>query len=262
MARHGGNTSCVEVTLSDGSSLILDAGTGIRMLGHAKKSWHGPIHILLTHLHLDHIQGLMFFPPLFDPQSEVVVWGPPSFTGALLDRLARYISAPLSPIEIRELPARVAFRNCPPGGWRIGPARVEVALVNHRGPTFGYRITDSGRTLCYMPDHEPALGQSLDSGAREWISGIELASGADLLIHDAQYLDSEYDLRLGWGHCALGDALRFGARAGVRRMMLFHHDPLRDDRQLDALGEEARDRWSGNGTVFVGSELRTVELID
>src|SRR3954465_10248208 len=109
MVRYGGNTACVELTLSDGSELILDAGSGIRDLGRARRRGAEPVHVLLTHLHLDHVQGLMFFAPLFDPDCDVRIYGPCSLDGHLLTRLSRYISAPLAPIEIRELPAHVEF---------------------------------------------------------------------------------------------------------------------------------------------------------
>jgi len=260
MTRYGGNTACVEVTLSDGTSLILDGGTGIRELGRARKNGSEPLHVLLTHLHLDHIQGLMFFAPLFDPDCDVRVRGPVALEGPLLNRLARYISAPLAPVEIRELPARVSFDEIGTGAWTIGPARIEAAFVNHRGPTLGFRITDGDATLAYIPDHEPALGQSLTSGRPEWISGFALARDADLLIHDCQYTDDEYGSHLGWGHCGLGDALAFPRRAEVRRLALFHHDPLRDDDALDRHLDEARARAGGAFCVDAAREGQTLEL--
>ena len=212
--RYGGNTSCAELTLSDGSTLILDAGTGIRNLGLALPRGEQPVHILLTHLHLDHIQGLMFFAPCFRPESEIVIWGPASPEASLRDRIARYISAPLAPVEVRELPSLVSFREAEPVEWEIGPARIRAQAVNHRGPTLGYRIEDAGTSLCYIPDHEPGLGAPLDGCEDEWISGFELAHGADLLVHDCQYTDEEYREHLGWGHCPVSDALAFGHRVG------------------------------------------------
>src|SRR4030088_2318842 len=122
--RYGGNTSCVQVTLADGSCLILDAGTGIRNLGLVLPRIEQPIHILLTHLHLDHIQGLMFFAPMFRPESEIIIWGPASPEASLLDRIARYISAPLSPVDVRELPCHVSYREAETTEWQIGSARV------------------------------------------------------------------------------------------------------------------------------------------
>ena len=185
--RYGGNTSCVGVTLSDGSLLALDAGTGIRSLGLTLRDEPARLHILLTHLHLDHIQGLVFFAPAFRPQTEIVIWGPASPEASLRDRIARYISAPLSPVEVRELPCDVSFRHCPESEWEIGPARIRAASVAHRGPTLGYRIDDGDSSLTYIPDHEPALGADLDRLEEDWISGFDLARDTSLLIHDGQY---------------------------------------------------------------------------
>ncbi len=243
--RYGGNTSSVEVTLSDGSTLILDAGTGIRNLGIDFPAAEQPINILLTHLHLDHIQGLMFFGPAFHQDAEIVVWGPPSDGAPLCDRIARYISAPLAPVEVRELP--ISFRDAEPMEWRIGPARILARPVNHRGPTLGYRIEDAGRTICYIPDHEPGIGTPLAELDDDWISGFELACDASLLIHDCQYTDPEYTSHLGWGHCPLSDALEFARRTRAERVLLFHHDPLHTDDFLDQLAEEASSRWQSLG---------------
>jgi phosphoribosyl 1,2-cyclic phosphodiesterase len=246
MSLHGGNTSCVELTLSDGTEVILDAGTGICDLGRERLLDSGPVHLLLTHLHLDHIQGLMFFEPLFDPRCKVRVCGPVAFGGSLLNRLARYISAPLAPIEIRELPASVTFEDVSTSTFQLGPATIEAAFVNHRGPTLAYRITDGDVTVAYIPDHEPALGQRLDRSHPDWISGLALARDADLLIHDAQYTDSEYDARVGWGHSSVTQAVEFARRSGARRVALFHHDPLHDDETIDALADAARAQANGS----------------
>jgi phosphoribosyl 1,2-cyclic phosphodiesterase len=246
MNRFGGNTSCVQVTFRDGSQLILDAGTGIRTLG-LELTESPRVGILLTHLHLDHIQGLMFFPPCFRSDAEITIWGPSSPEASLEDRVARYISAPLSPVEVRELPCSVAFRDAPATQWRIGDVLIRAEAVTHRGPTLGYRLTDGETTLCYIPDHEPALGAPLAQVENEWISGHDLARGADLLIHDCQYTDEEYPAHVGWGHSALSDTLMFADRVGARRTLLFHHDPLHTDAMLDALGATASAAWGELG---------------
>jgi phosphoribosyl 1,2-cyclic phosphodiesterase len=262
--RYGGNTSCVEVTLTDGSTLILDAGTGIRNLGLALPRVEAPIHILLTHLHLDHIQGLMFFAPAFRPESEIIIWGPASPEASLRDRVARYISAPLAPVEVRELPSVVSFREADQTEWEIGSAKIRAGAVNHRGPTLGYRIEDSGTTLCYIPDHEPGLGAPLAELDDDWISGFGLARDATMLIHDCQYTDEEYPRHLGWGHAPLSDALGFGHRVAARRMMLFHHDPLHSDDFLDGFCGQITAGWEELGgdasRVELATERREIEI--
>ena len=265
--RYGGNTSCVELTLSDGSTLILDAGTGIRDLGMAlgrAGAVQGPIEILLTHLHLDHIQGLMFFAPLFRPDCEIRIWGPASPEASLRDRIARYISAPLAPVEVRELPSLLSFKEAGTLEWKLGPATIRAQAVNHRGPTLGYRIEDAGTTICYIPDHEPGLGSALDSVEDEWISGFDLAHEASLLIHDCQYTDEEYLAHLGWGHCPVSDALSFARRTQSQRLLLFHHDPMHTDDFLDALRADVLARWQRCGgrasTVEMAVERHELEI--
>jgi phosphoribosyl 1,2-cyclic phosphodiesterase len=253
--RYGGNTSCVQVTLSDGTVIVLDAGTGIRNLGLRLAGEAPHINILLTHLHLDHIQGLMFFAPAFRPLTDLVVWGPKSPEASLQDRIARYISAPLSPVEMRELPCGVSFRDAPVTEWEIGPARIQAASVTHRGPTLGYRITEGDESLCYIPDHEPGLGSSLEELEPEWISGYDLASRSTLLDHDCQYTDDEYPDHVGWGHSRLTDTLTFARRVEAQRVLLFHHDPLHSDDYLDAFSGSALQVWGELGGTAPALEL-------
>ena len=262
--RYGGNTSCVQLTLPDGSLVVLDAGTGLRNLGIALPPSDRPLHILLTHLHLDHIQGLMFFAPMFRPESEIVIWGPASPDATLRDRIARYISAPLTPVEVRELPCDVSFREAETTEWQIGPATIHAASVTHRGPTLGYRVEVNGSSVCYIPDHEPGIGAPLAELDPEWISGFDLARDASLLIHDSQYTDDEYPEHLGWGHSRLADALELGHRSGAERLLLFHHDPLHSDDFLDAFAGEATARWQDLGRrpdqIELATERRELEL--
>ena len=247
MVRYGGNTSCVGVTLSDGTHVVLDAGTGIRNMPAGLGQDGRPIHVLLSHLHLDHIQGLLFFAPLFEPTAEVTIWGPTLPGRSLEASIGRYLSAPLTPVELRELPCRLDFRECPVTEWSIGPARIRADAVTHRGPTLGFRIEDAGTSLCYLPDHEPALIGPIQTLEPEWISGHSLADAADLLIHDCQYTDAEYEQHLGWGHSALSHALQFAHAVRARRTLLFHHDPYHGDDMLDAMLVAARGDWSALG---------------
>jgi phosphoribosyl 1,2-cyclic phosphodiesterase len=253
--RYGGNTSCVQLTLSDGSTLILDAGTGIRNLGLAMGTAQDPIHILLTHLHLDHIQGLMFFAPAFRRQGDITVWGPAAEEASLCERIARYISAPIAPVDVREMP--FTFRDAEPGEWKIGSAVIRAQPVNHRGPTLGYRVQDGDVSVCYIPDHEPGVGTPVSELADEWIPALELARDASLLIHDCQYTDDEYREHVGWGHCAVGDALEFARRARAGNVLLFHHDPMHSDEFLDTLAEEVGPRWAALGGNPAQVELAT-----
>ena len=263
--RYGGNTSCVQVTLSDGTRLVLDAGSGIRNLTlDFAEDEPRRLHLLLTHLHLDHIQGLLFFSPLFDASMEITIWGPAAPNGSLQDRIARYLSAPLTPVEVRELPCQLDFRDCPGSEWDIGPARIRAEAVTHRGPTLGFRITEGDASFCYLPDHEPALAGPLEDLDTEWLSGYSLAHDADLLLHDCQYTDAEYPNHFGWGHSSLTDALTFARRSQARHTLLGHHDPRHGDDELDALLVLARERWlqAGGepGAIEMAAELTEFSL--
>jgi phosphoribosyl 1,2-cyclic phosphodiesterase len=259
-ARYGGNTSSIEVRHDDGTVLVLDAGTGIRPLAAKLRPDIARIDILLTHLHMDHIQGLGFFAPLYNPAIDVHIWGPGSSTLSLGGRLARYLSPPLFPVHLRDLP-RVTCHHVPRPAFEVGPFRIRASLVCHPGPTVGYRIETAGGTLAYLPDHEPALG--LRDGRwlePEWTSGFDLASGVDLLIHDAQYTDEEYEQRIGWGHSTYGQLCEFAARTSVKRLVPFHHDPSHDDEMLDRLIENTRLACPSALEVFPGREGAVFEV--
>ncbi len=237
MARYGGNTACVEIRGSQGTVLVLDAGTGIRPLGNALLHARSRLDILLTHLHMDHIQGLGFFAPIFDPEMEIHIWGPASTTLNLLSRITRYLSPPLFPIRINELPSDIVLHEVPCPAFDIGEFHVQTMLICHPGPTVGYRITENhphGPTLTYLPDHEPALGLGRFPLSPDWTSGHALAANADLLIHDTQYTHEQYRARhVGWGHSSLTDAFKFGALAGVKELVTFHYDPAHNDATID-----------------------------
>ena len=237
-ARYGGNTSCVAVQGVGGTVLVLDAGTGLRRLGALLSAPLPRVDLLLTHLHLDHIQGLGFFPALYDPEVEIHLWGPASATQCLRTRLTRYLSPPLFPVHLRDLPRpeRLSFHDVVSSEeFSVGEFRVRTAFVCHPGPTVGYRIAADSASLAYLPDHEPALGVPHFPLAGDWTSGFALARGADLLVHDAQYTLEEYKDHVGWGHSAWEHAFAFAELVGAKQLVPFHHDPAHDDAFLDGL---------------------------
>jgi ribonuclease BN (tRNA processing enzyme) len=258
--RYGGNTSCVQVTGPEGTVLVLDAGTGIRRVGTVLGDAPRRVDVLLTHLHMDHIQGLGFFAPLRRAGWEVHLWGPGSTTLDLRARLNRYLSPPTFPVLLRELPCDLHLHELPRGDFDIGEFRVSAELVCHPNPTVGYRLRAPSGLVTYLPDHEPALGARRFPLAPEWTSGFALAEGADLLIHDAQYSSQEYAGRVGFGHSSVSHALDFAALAGAARLVPFHHDPSHSDDDLDSLHQQAVAQAGRTLAVLPGQEGAVFEL--
>lgn len=240
--RYGGNTSCVQVLGSEGTVLVLDAGTGIRQLGMLLPPTLRRVDILLTHLHMDHLQGLAFFPQMRNPECEVHIWGPASTTLSLHNRLTRYISPPLFPIFLREMTAPRFLHEVPQGDFDIGEFHIKCDLICHPDPTVGFRITSPDGSITYLPDHEPALGMQHFPGDKDWTSGYKLAEGTDLLIHDSQYSMEEYREYIGFGHSAIDQTLAFAKLTDAKHLVPFHHDPSHTDEMLDRMFAESIER--------------------
>jgi len=251
-ARYGGNTSSVEVRADDGQVIVLDAGTGVRPLGAALGDVRR-VDVLLSHLHMDHIQGLGFFAPLFDANIDVHLWGPATNQANLRWRLARYLSPPLFPVHLRDL-TRLTVHALPAGPFEIGAFRIHAERTCHPGLTVGFRIEADGRALAYLSDHEPALGRKTFPGSPDWTSGYGLAAGVDLLVHDAQYTLAEYPAHVGWGHSAIDHAIVFASLVAARRLVTFHHDPGHDDDAIERLTADAIARLAPTVPVMPAAE--------
>ncbi len=262
--RYGGNTSSVEVRLDDGTLIILDAGTGIRDLGRhiAANEPVKRINLFLSHLHLDHVEGIGFFSALWNPDMELHVWGPPSPLRSLQDRIATLMSPPLFPVHLADVPCRPIYHDVPEDEMQIGGARIIAQPVAHRGSTVAYRIEEKGRSFAYIPDHEPALGVDLEKVEPEWVSGFSVAHGADVLFHDSQYTEEEYPNHRAWGHSSIAHTVTFGLMTKVRNLVLFHHDPAHTDDELEVHKKRAKELWGGgnNGAPVLAREGMEIEL--
>ena len=255
--RYGGDTSSIEVRTKNGHVVLLDAGSGVRRLGNELPDVER-VDILLSHLHMDHVLGLPFFRPLLDPEVEVHLWGPMSTTRSLEARLSRYLSPPLFPIRVRDLP-NLQFHDVPLSSFDIDSLKITADLITHPGTTLGFRIEEDGASLAYLPDHEPALGSDRIPSEPRWTSGFALAEGVNLLIHDAQYTDQECADRVGWGHTSFSQLLEFAAMTAPSELLTFHHDPAHTDDFLDevhrSLAASAKGFVVTAGLVGVEKEL-------
>ncbi len=243
--RYGGNTSCVEVCTDGGTRIVIDCGTGGHDLGRAILAEPGPSrgHMLISHTHWDHIQGIPFFAPFFAPGHRWDIYAPQGFGESLAETLAGQMEYTYFPVTPEAFAADVRYRNLGEGGFRIEDASIRTCFLNHPALTLGFRIEADGATLVYACDHEPhARHLASGEGAIDGQDGrhAEFVEGADLLIHDAQYRAGEYGAKVGWGHSTAEYAVAVARHAGVRRLALTHHDPARTDDDIDRCLVELR----------------------
>lgn len=257
--RYGGNTACVQIVTNSGILMVLDCGTGGHDLGRAllaeaKGPLHG--HMLISHTHWDHIQGIPFFAPLFQPGGRWDFYAPRGFGESLRETLAGQMEYTYFPVTPEAFAAEIHYHNLGEGSFRIGDAIVRTRFLNHPALTLAYRIEVDGAAVVYASDHEPHARAAADGDGP--IEGQDLLHadflrGADLVIHDAQYTAAEYPDKAGWGHSTHEYAAALCAAAGVKRLALTHHDPYRSDDALDVLVAQARDRFGGNGMEVFGA---------
>ena len=276
MLRYGGNTSCTEVRLNDGMLVILDCGTGAyslgqRLLEEGSKPTRG--HIFISHTHWDHIQGFPFFAPLFIPGNEWDIYGPGQ-RNQLEATLAGQMEYNYFPITLGQLAAKVHYHDLKEETFIIGNMRIVTTYLNHPSLALGYRLEADNAVLAYIVDHEPHVAHQLVEGNPTDVAletllihaeerrHFEFLSGADLVIHDAQYTLAEYPAKTGWGHSPIEYAVAVAMGAKAKRLALYHHDPQRTDEQLDQLIKRLRSRAGGTGTleVFGAAEGQVIEL--
>jgi phosphoribosyl 1,2-cyclic phosphodiesterase len=255
--RYGGNTSCVEVTSDAGDIIIIDAGTGANALGKALmdqgRAQRG--HILISHPHWDHIQGLPFFAPLFAAGNEWHIYGPRALGQSLRDILAGQMDYSYFPVALNAFAANVQFHEVVEGGFSVGEVRVSTQYLNHPALTVGYRLEADGASLVYASDHEPHSPHAGEGHADEAESGdiahVDFLRDADHVIHDAQYTANEDPGKLGWGHSTIEYAVDVAVAANARQLALYHHDPTRTDEAVDRLIETARKRAASIGADLI-----------
>jgi phosphoribosyl 1,2-cyclic phosphodiesterase/CheY-like chemotaxis protein len=275
---YGGNTTCVEVR-ADGQIIILDAGTGLRLLGQqlAAEFNSQPLELtlLLSHTHWDHIQGLPFFVPVYKPQNHLHILGYEGARHGLEVVLAGQMENPFFPVPLREVPANVHIEELKEMSFKVGAVRVQSCFANHPGVCVGYRLFTSDGSIAFFPDNEPhhATPPSAAAGPPDAASAafarnekqkiIEFLRGTDVLIMDSQYDCEEYKHHVGWGHGCVNEVVTLAMEADVKRLFLFHHDPNHDDakiRQLEAEAQQLVAEKHSKLEVEAAREGTTIEL--
>ena len=257
--RHGGNTSCVEVRHGD-DIIILDAGTGLRALGSAllAEFKNRPLNLtlLVTHTHWDHIQGLPFFAPIYNPRCRLRILGAPGTRDSLVSALTGQMESTYFPVPFAKVPGNIEIEEIQDFNFNIGAVQVRAQRSNHPGLCFGYRLFSPDSLIVYFPDSEPRAGG-------EDKEMLEFIRDADVLILDSQYDAAEYQTHVGWGHGCLDDSVALALKAGVRHLCLFHHDPDHDDKKIDGFLRRARRivaKRKSKMKVDAAREGMTIEL--
>ena len=251
--RFGGNTSCLAVELGDGTHLILDCGTGIRVLGNAWSAVDHPdggrFHIFFTHYHFDHVEGLPLFQPLYDAKSTITIYGARSGPHSVRDVLAALVRPPYFPVTLSDAPSRPSYIDLDGSPRMVGDVTVSCLPLNHPDGSLSFRLERGARRIVYATDHEhgkPETDRAL----------IEFARDADYLIYDATYAQAEYEaLRRGWGHSTWYAAVQTALAARVRHLVLFHHHPEHSDEELARVLDVARAEFPTTEIAHEGLEL-------
>jgi phosphoribosyl 1,2-cyclic phosphodiesterase len=251
-ARYGGNTACVEVRSGEGHLVILDAGTGIRGLGKQLAAAQAPegvrAHIVLSHAHWDHIQGLPYFAPFFRPGNVITVWGPKQ--GEIgMDAILRQLMQPVVfPVPLDALAAQLEVKHVNADPIRTEGCVITSMRVRHPAVTLGYRLAlPGGVSVVYVTDDELGQAGDYDVGPDWRRRFLRFIGDADLLIHDAMYTPEEYRTHAGWGHSTFVEAVELAREAGAKRLALFHHEPEHTDDATDAIAAEARELAARGG---------------
>jgi phosphoribosyl 1,2-cyclic phosphodiesterase len=230
---YGGNTTCLEIRNHRDDILLVDAGSGIREAGNAfLADGRRDFTLLLTHAHWDHIMGFPFFKPLYRHDATINIWGCPFAQDSIREMLARVMFAPYFPIKYDDIHANVTYAEICIETYQLGDLTITPIALSHPNQGTGYKFSEAGRTFVFLTDNELGLQHE---GGLSYDNYIEFCHGADLLIHDAEYLDEEYPKRRGWGHSTIEQATSLALDAGVKQLGLFHHNQERIDTEVDNL---------------------------
>ena len=235
---YGGDTPCIEVRTGDDDIVIVDAGSGIRRLGNRLIAEDRHAYTMIfTHAHWDHIMGFPFFKPIYSPETRIALFGCPFAQESMKAIISRIMTPPNFPVDFNEITADLRYQDACLDTFSIGSMTIIPIPISHPNQGMGYRFEEDGKSFVFLTDNELTYRHPGGLAYEEYRA---FAQGADLLIHDAEYLPEEYRLTRSWGHSVYTDALRLALEAGVARLGLFHHNQDRTDREIDAMADECR----------------------
>ena len=239
--KYGGNTTCLELELDDGTLVIFDAGTGIKKLGQkiVSNGTHKTIHLFFTHSHWDHIQGFPLFSPAYSDEYRIKIYGCSLIFENLKDILTNQMGSQFFPVKFSQLKANISFVEIPGQQYWLNNALFYCIKNNHPGIATGFKVVENNKSVVFITDNELL---PRDSSATSWKEFVTFSKNADLLIHDAHYLDREMVDTAGWGHSSYDQALRLGIEAKAKHVIFFHHEPDRTDSQIEFILKKYRDK--------------------
>ena len=254
----GGNTSCVYICLENGHDVILDSGTGIIELGDRLEKTQHPINILLTHNHWDHIQGFPYFKPIFQINRKIdIVSG--EIDGDDKRAVLTQMSGSTHPVKFQQLPADISVHveQSKKPNFEIPGFKINTQRLNHPDGGTAYCLMAEGKKVAYVTDNEL---NSPDVKNTSWQQWLEFIADADMLIHDAQYIEADLPLKLGWGHSTFAEVARLACEAKVKSLYIISHDPARTDNELLHEEKMLQTAYKGKLNIFCAREGTIVDL--
>ncbi len=236
--KYGGSTTCIEITTRTGEIIIIDAGSGIRKLGHKllKEKRYG-YNMIFTHAHWDHLLGFPFFQPIYAKGTHIKMYGSPFAQKSIEDLLQVSMTPPYFPVNYKDIKAKVSYHKANSKNFTIGSVTVIPIPLSHPNGGMGYKFIEGGKIFVFLTDNELTVKHP---GGLDYKDYTKFSSGADLLMHDSEYTPKDYKIKKGWGHSIYKDALKLAMASKVKKFGLFHHNQERTDDELNEIVEDCR----------------------
>ncbi|MCI4624482.1 MAG: MBL fold metallo-hydrolase [Candidatus Magnetoovum sp. WYHC-5] len=257
--KYGGSTTCFEINTKDGELIIIDAGSGIRELGiKVAENNHSKINLLLTHAHWDHIMGFPFFRPIYTPGTNIAVFGCSFTNNSIKEVLANTMTKPHFPVNFQDIRATFTYNNVCDKIFQIGNITVATIHLSHPNQGLSFKLTEDDKSFVFMTDNELTFRHI---GGLDYNDYLEFIKGADILMHDSEYTQSDYTIKKAWGHSVYNDSLRLALESGVKQFGLIHHNQERSDDMIDEIVNDCKQIINEHGStldcfaVYEGMEI-------